>query len=282
MIITGLTNGTPYTVRVAAVNAVGQGPYVTSGSVTPSTVPGAPISVLTTTAGDSLTTISWSAPVSTGGSAITGYRVERSPSPYSTWTEVATVGNVLTTDVAVVNGVSYRFRVSAQNVNGYGAASVVSAVYTNPGVLVWSQNFNTDMNNIASGGAVNPATTWERSTASVQEGTHSLHVVTDVYISGILTDKVSTYFDEVHRATFWIRSDTVTEVHAFVMMDQPPYTMGDEVILTLTSDWTEVSLDGPSGASGYIRIQVDNTVLGGVKEFYIDSIVLHSLRQPIV
>src|SRR5205823_358208 len=69
---TGLTNGTTYFFQVAAINAIGTGSYSTpSSGVTPAGVPGAPTGV-TGAAGNGQVTVSWVAPSSTGGSAITG------------------------------------------------------------------------------------------------------------------------------------------------------------------------------------------------------------------
>src|SRR6202040_1841380 len=76
--ITGLTNGTTYTFTVAATNVVGTGPDSSaSNAVTPvgaATVPGAPTGA-SATGGDASATVSWTAPGSNGGSAISGYRV---------------------------------------------------------------------------------------------------------------------------------------------------------------------------------------------------------------
>ena len=78
--LTGLTNGTAYTVRVAAVNAAGTGSYTAaSSSVTPSaaSVPGVPTLVRNGNgywACDSgANAVMWNVPASDGGSAITGY-----------------------------------------------------------------------------------------------------------------------------------------------------------------------------------------------------------------
>jgi predicted phage tail protein len=75
--VTGLTNGTAYTFRVRALNAVGQGVFSgVSNTVTPATVvPGAP-TIGTATAGNASATVRWTAPASNGGSAITSYSVQ--------------------------------------------------------------------------------------------------------------------------------------------------------------------------------------------------------------
>lgn len=75
--LTGLTNGTSYTVRVRAVNAVGNGTYSTAVTGTPVavTAPGPVASFSVSGGGCGSVSVVWQAPVSDGGSAITGYRV---------------------------------------------------------------------------------------------------------------------------------------------------------------------------------------------------------------
>jgi titin len=86
--LTGLTNGTSYSVRVRGVNAAGSGAYSTAVSGTPSsaTVPGAVQNILISGFSGSPQLdnigaydaapwpVSWTAPASNGGSEITGYR----------------------------------------------------------------------------------------------------------------------------------------------------------------------------------------------------------------
>src|ERR1019366_7997496 len=73
--VTGLTNGTAYTFTVTATNAAGSSlASSASAAVTPLTVPGAPTAV-TATPGNAQAVVSWVAPSSSGGSAITGYNV---------------------------------------------------------------------------------------------------------------------------------------------------------------------------------------------------------------
>lgn len=83
------------------------------------TVPGAPTSV-STTAGDSQVTVSWTAPTSNGGSAITAYRVTNvtTSSTYDVSANVTTK-----TITGLTNGTTYSFTVKALNDIGYSAAS---------------------------------------------------------------------------------------------------------------------------------------------------------------
>src|SRR5213078_2283000 len=77
---TGLANGITYYYRVSALNGVGEGGQSGERWATPAaivTVPGAP-TLNSATAGNGQITLAWSAPTSTGGSTITGYRVYRS------------------------------------------------------------------------------------------------------------------------------------------------------------------------------------------------------------
>ncbi len=121
--VTGLTNGTSYTFAVVATNASGTGSAsVASAAVTPSTVPGAPTSVSATSGANSQSVVSWSAPVSNGGSSITGYTVTSSPGSLT-----CTTATTSCTVTGLTNGTSYTFTVTATNVNGTGAASSASA-----------------------------------------------------------------------------------------------------------------------------------------------------------
>jgi len=134
--VTGLTNGTAYTFKVTATNAVGTGPAsASSNSVTPAapTVPGAPTGV-TAGAGNAQATVSWTAP-SNGGSAITGYTV----TPFigtTAQTPTTVTGSPPATTASVTgltNGTAYTFTVAATNAVGTGPASAASAAVTPSG-----------------------------------------------------------------------------------------------------------------------------------------------------
>jgi hypothetical protein len=131
-VVTGLTNGTAYTFRVAATNAIGTGNYSTaSGAVTPAAVPGAPTSV-SGTAGNAQVSLTWTAPSSNGGASITDYVVQYSSNSGSSWSTFsdgtsATASAVVT---GLTNGTAYTFRVAAVNSVGTGSYSTASSSVT--------------------------------------------------------------------------------------------------------------------------------------------------------
>ena len=134
--VTGLTDGTAYTFKVSATNAIGTGPdSAASNTVTPTgpTAPAAPTSV-TATAGDKQATVSWTAP-SDGGSAITSYTV----TPYAgttAQTPTTVTGSppaTTTTVTGLTDGTAYTFKVSATNAIGTGPDSAASNTVTPTG-----------------------------------------------------------------------------------------------------------------------------------------------------
>lgn len=135
LVITGLTNGTSYGVRIRAVNSLGTGiAGIAAAEVIPSTVPDAPTSVSGTANGETASTVSWTTPANTGGAAITGYKVEYAASPYSSYTVFNANTGTTSTSISVTgltNGTSYKFRVSATNLNGFGATAESGVVVTN-------------------------------------------------------------------------------------------------------------------------------------------------------
>ena len=129
--VTSLTNGTAYTFTVAAMNAVGTGPAsLSSAAVTPmAPPPGVPTAPGDVTArpGVGSANVSWTAPSSDGGSAVTGYTVTIIPSASA---GVVTVTGTTASVTGLANGVTYTFAVAASNAAGTGPASLSGPVTT--------------------------------------------------------------------------------------------------------------------------------------------------------
>jgi FtsP/CotA-like multicopper oxidase with cupredoxin domain len=114
---------TTYSYRVIAYNAAGDSTFVAVPASLGLTPPGPPLGV-TAVAGSASATVSWTAPASDGGSAITGYSVSSSPSGGSC-PLTATLGCTVT---GLTNGTPYTFQVIATNGSGFGPASAASNV----------------------------------------------------------------------------------------------------------------------------------------------------------
>ncbi|NBP90930.1 MAG: hypothetical protein EBU43_00935, partial [Actinobacteria bacterium] len=154
-IVSGLTNGQPTYVRVAAVTEVGPGAWAT-GSATPRTVPSG-ITNLSATGTDHALNLSWTAPA-TGGSPLVGYAVYVALSTDASYTLVTSNTNSLSTNFtintigssALSNGTQYKTYIKAINAAGMGVAS---NVYTGtpagpaaaPGSLIASPSSSTSV-----------------------------------------------------------------------------------------------------------------------------------------
>ena len=117
--VKNLANGTTYSFTVTAVNKAGEGPASRAASATPTaaiTKPGAP-NGLTASPGNGQVILSWTAPKSTGGAAISSYNV------YQGGKKAASVTGTGATVKNLANGTTYSFTVTAVNKAGEGPAS---------------------------------------------------------------------------------------------------------------------------------------------------------------
>ncbi|MFA5941569.1 MAG: fibronectin type III domain-containing protein [Sinimarinibacterium sp.] len=116
-IVTGLSNGTTYYFKVAAVNANGTSPLSNEASATPQGAPPAPTN-LTATAGDSQVTLNWTA--STGASS---YNVYQGTSAGGETLAATGITGTSRTVTGLTNGTTYFFKVAAVNPTGVSALS---------------------------------------------------------------------------------------------------------------------------------------------------------------
>ena len=118
--ITGLTNGTSYTITVVATNGAGDSLGSASVDATPYTVAGAPVDVVTTS-GDGLISVSWTSPENTGGDAIFRYTATADDGDGGVFT--CSTDTTSCTIEGLTNGTNYTITVVATNNAGDSAPS---------------------------------------------------------------------------------------------------------------------------------------------------------------
>ena len=127
--VTGLTNGTAYTFTAAATNTGGtSGASGASASVTPLTVPGAPVIGAVAAAGSTSATVAFTAPASNGGSAITIYTATSNTGANAGTASQSGSGTI--TVVGLTANTPYTFTVTATNTKGTSAPSDASTSVT--------------------------------------------------------------------------------------------------------------------------------------------------------
>jgi streptogramin lyase len=125
-VVTGLTNGTPYSFTVTARNAKGSGPESLATGAVVIGAPIAPSTPPTAVPGNSQATVTWTAQAASNGSPITGYVIRRLKSGSDAGT--ITVGSTVTSATlgGLTNGDTYTFKFAAKNARGTGVFSPAS------------------------------------------------------------------------------------------------------------------------------------------------------------
>ncbi|MGI0018559.1 MAG: fibronectin type III domain-containing protein, partial [Nitrosotalea sp.] len=128
---TGLAASTTYTYQVSEINAIGTSSPSSTASATTGitvTIPQAPTGLAASVVSSSQINLSWTAG-NNGGSAITGYKIERSSDAGTTWgTLVSNTGSTITTysNTGLAANTTYTYRVSA--INSVGTSLVSNTV----------------------------------------------------------------------------------------------------------------------------------------------------------
>ena len=123
---TGLNAGTNYCYRVAAINENGMGLFSGQACATTETVPGAPRSLDAAAKGENAVTLTWRAPSSDGGSAVTGYRIDHSDDDGANWQTLVSDSATTTREyehASLSAGSRHCYRVAAINTHGEGPLS---------------------------------------------------------------------------------------------------------------------------------------------------------------
>lgn len=126
-VVSGLTNGSPYTFKAIATTTVGDSVESSATSpVVPAGVPSAPSDVTAVTSGSNMT-ITFTAPTDNGGAAITSYVITSSPAGAT-----CTVGANATTYTCtgLTAGTNYTYTVKAVNNKGESSESLASTGVT--------------------------------------------------------------------------------------------------------------------------------------------------------
>ncbi len=212
--VTGLSNGTSYTFRVNASNAIGTS-WQSWGSnpVIPASTPSAPTDV-TGIAGNGQVKLSWTLPDGNGypviGEVITPIADSASLGPI-----ILTYASTNYTDTDLANGTSYQFTVAAITKAGVSAGStespaVIPATIPAPPTSV-----------TATGSDASATVSW---TAPSSQGSPITSYIVNAYVNGTLAQ--STTFDSANP------SDTMSGLR-----DGTPYTFAVQAVNAVGTGW---------------------------------------------
>lgn len=289
-VIPGLADGGKYYVRVAAKNALGQSAYTAAVSATTAVAPLAAQTVTATAAAGS-STVAWKAPTSTGGVALTGYRVE-----YSKDANFATVagsmnvaGTVLTAVVKPLDAnTAYYYRVIAINGVGEAPASNVASATSFPvasapatasatagvasAVIKWTAP-------ASNGGSPVTGYKVEYSTSADFSGSKTVNAASTA-VSATLTGLTAgaTYYVRVAATTL---AGTGAYASTTVKVFSAPASPASVNVLggaaNFKATWVAPADNGGTAITGYrLEYSTDSTFATGVKTVSVASTVLTS------
>ncbi|HEX5457855.1 MAG TPA: fibronectin type III domain-containing protein [Candidatus Nitrosotalea sp.] len=119
---TGLVSNTTYTYRVSAINSAGTSSPSNEAAATTLAVPTAPRNLSATVISSSQINLIWTAPISNGGTAITGYKILRDNSCTGTFGTILTTNSSTNySDIGLGANTCYRYNIQAINTIGVGS-----------------------------------------------------------------------------------------------------------------------------------------------------------------
>lgn len=280
--ITGLSSNTSYTFKVKATNSVGDSAYSADSNpittATVATVPGAPTIGTATSTGSTSATVSYTAPASNGGAAITSY------------TAISTPGNITGTlsqsgsGIITVNGLSpsttYTFKVKATNSVGdsayssstssitTGSAATVPGAPTIGSVIATGQTTATvAFNAPASNGGAAITSYTAISTPGNITGTISQSGSGTINITGLTAGTSYTFkvkaTNSVGDSSYSADSSSITTTSAATVPGAP--TIGAAIptgTTTASVSFTAPSSDGGAAITSYTAISTPGNITG--------------------
>src|SRR2546426_685245 len=127
----------PNTNMIYVGNYYGKSVSAISDSSSPPTAPQPPTGLKATTVSPSQINLSWTGPSNNGGSAITGYKIERSTDGGTTWnTIVASTSHSWYSDYFLSASTTYTYRVSTINAIGTSLPSSSASATTSPATIL--------------------------------------------------------------------------------------------------------------------------------------------------
>jgi fibronectin type 3 domain-containing protein len=229
---TGLSPGTTYYYEISAANSGGESAPSSPVSATTisATTPQPPTGLTANAVSSSQTNLSWTVPSNNGGSAITGYKIERSIDGGTTWlTIVSNTASTSTTysDTGLASSTTYTYRVSAINSVGTSSPSNTASATT----LTGTTSNNIVLNGIQTTSGTVSSSPYQITLSNFNVGTGSNHLLvvgveannnyaTSITFGGVqLTKKVQSFYN--NDAEFWYLTNPSGTGNIVVTMNGP-------------------------------------------------------------
>ena len=119
----GLASATSYTFSIVASNAAGAAAATSTSAVTATTIPSAPTSVSVASTVTNTDRVTWLAPTTDGGKAVSSYTIVSSDGP-------SYANSVSPKDIAETGNTSQNYTIYAINANGTSAGAITNTVTT--------------------------------------------------------------------------------------------------------------------------------------------------------